>query len=121
MAHVLIVDDDDSVREGVDALVRSLGHTTALAVDGADAIGILEKEAPFDLIISDFNMPGMTGVAFLGLVRNSKDKVKARTPFILHAGATTASGAALCEDLGAVFVQKGGPGLEAAIQTILGT
>lgn len=65
MAHLLIIDDDPLVLR---ALVRALaGHTCTTACNGADAMGKLihcstvEAMVPFDLVISDVDMPVMTG------------------------------------------------------------
>lgn len=68
-AHkVMIVDDEDLVRN---ALVRSLrkeGHELIIAENAQQALEILEQER-IDLIISDHLMPGMTGLEFLRLVK----------------------------------------------------
>lgn len=60
-ASVLIVDDDPQIRQVVEQLMKNEGHTCFTAEDGADALGILEKES-VDVVITDIDMPRMDGV-----------------------------------------------------------
>lgn len=65
MAHLLIVEDDPLIRK---ALVRALtgAHSCATARNGAEAMAKLSRfggdTLPYDLIISDVDMPLMTGL-----------------------------------------------------------
>lgn len=66
MIRVLVVDDDEAVREAVADLVRLLGDgrgevEVATARDGVDAVGVATGSPP-DLVLMDVNMPGMDGV-----------------------------------------------------------
>lgn len=61
MAHILLAEDDESLRRFLaQALVRA-GHTVADFGDGAEAYGCL-LGAPFDLLLTDIVMPGMDGI-----------------------------------------------------------
>ncbi len=63
MPHVLIVDDDDLVREVGYQMLLKLGHTVQAASDGRQALEILRTQASFDFLFSDVMMPGgMNGV-----------------------------------------------------------
>jgi CheY-like chemotaxis protein len=66
--QVLVVDDDASVRETVAVLLMSAGYDVAAAEDGFGALLQLRKMLP-DLIISDLNMPHMSGFELLSVVR----------------------------------------------------
>jgi len=66
--QVLVVDDDPSVRETVALLLMSVGYDVAAAEDGFGALLQLRKMLP-DLIISDLNMPHMSGFELLSVVR----------------------------------------------------
>jgi CheY-like chemotaxis protein len=66
--QVLVVDDDPSVRETVALLLMSAGYDVAAAEDGFGALLQLRKMLP-DLIISDLNMPHMSGFELLSVVR----------------------------------------------------
>jgi two-component system, NtrC family, response regulator HydG len=68
MAHILIIDDHDSVREGLELLLRRRGHRTSAAENGARGLELLE-EGGADLVITDLKMAGMTGMDVLKAVR----------------------------------------------------
>jgi CheY-like chemotaxis protein len=66
--RVLIVDDEISIRSTVALLLVSQGYSVATAEDGFDALLQIKAAIP-DLIISDLNMPQMSGFEFLSVVR----------------------------------------------------
>jgi EAL domain-containing protein (putative c-di-GMP-specific phosphodiesterase class I) len=66
--RVLLVDDDELVRRNYVRLARRLGYVPETAEDGRAAIAKLKVRA-FDLVLSDINMPGMSGIEFLRVVR----------------------------------------------------
>jgi CheY-like chemotaxis protein len=59
-AQILVVEDDDFVRESMVESLQALGHTVAQASNGEAGLRELERTRP-DLIITDYLMPGMTG------------------------------------------------------------
>lgn len=58
---VLIVDDEPEVREFVDRVLRQAGYVTTTAEDGQSALALAAKHDPFDLLVTDVRMPGMSG------------------------------------------------------------
>jgi CheY-like chemotaxis protein len=66
--QVLVVDDDASVRDSVARLLMSAGYDVAAAEDGLAALSHLNKTTP-DVIVSDLNMPRMSGFDLLAVVR----------------------------------------------------
>ena len=59
---ILLVEDDDLVREHATRLLRSMGYTVTTANNGPEAIELLRKGVPCDLLFTDVIMPGgMTG------------------------------------------------------------
>ncbi len=58
---VLLVDDDAGVRETVREMLHSLGHDVIEAPGGPAALTLLREAGPFDLLLADYAMPGMTG------------------------------------------------------------
>jgi two-component system response regulator PilR (NtrC family) len=62
--RILVVDDERSMRELLQIVLRREGHQVRLAEDGPSAVAELERE-PVDVLISDIKMPGMTGVDVL--------------------------------------------------------
>jgi two-component system response regulator PilR (NtrC family) len=63
-SKILIVDDEPSMRELLDIVLRREGHEVFTASNGKAAIEILERE-PIDLLVSDIKMPDMSGVEVL--------------------------------------------------------
>ena len=75
MPTILVVDDERAIRMMLaDYLENS--YTVLVAETGAEALSMLEKPPPVDLIISDINMPGMSGIELLRNVRRLYPKVK---------------------------------------------
>ncbi|KAF1685637.1 chemotaxis protein CheY [Pseudoxanthomonas broegbernensis] len=73
--RILIVDDFSTMRRIVKNLLNDLGYSnTAEADDGHTALAAL-RAAPFDFVITDWNMPGMTGIELLRTIR-ADDKLK---------------------------------------------
>jgi two-component system cell cycle response regulator CpdR len=63
MAHILIAEDDESVRTFLEMAMMMEGHEVQVAYDGANALEILhENNGQFDLLISDIQMPIMDGI-----------------------------------------------------------
>lgn len=66
---ILIVDDFSTMRRIVKNLLRDLGfNNTSEADDGATALPMLQN-GKFDFLVTDWNMPGMTGIDLLKAVR----------------------------------------------------
>ena len=66
---ILIVDDFSTMRRIIKNLLRDLGFTnTQEADDGVTALPML-KNGDFDFLVTDWNMPGMTGIDLLKAVR----------------------------------------------------
>jgi CheY-like chemotaxis protein len=65
---VLLVDDDPSVRTVLSQHLKGAGFETHEAEDGIDGLVKLRSELP-KVIISDIQMPRMTGIEFVSVVR----------------------------------------------------
>lgn len=84
--RILVVDDVKSMRSMVIEALRDLGLTrVAEAADGAEAMRILEnariEKRPIELVISDMNMPVMSGMELLQKLRDSE--TYAQLPFLM--------------------------------------
>lgn len=66
--RILIVDDDPSIRSTVSMLLAARGYDVRAAEDGFDALLQMKTHVP-ELIISDLNMPQMSGFEFLSVIR----------------------------------------------------
>ena len=69
--RILIVDDDDDVREVAAALVEEIGYEVVTASGGEEALAAL-RENDFELLVTDVAMPGMNGVELARQVRELK-------------------------------------------------
>lgn len=68
-SRILVVDDEASIREFMEIFLKKEGYEVSLAEDGAKAKDLLTKRT-FDMVISDLQMPNMTGME---LLKHSKD------------------------------------------------
>ncbi|HET9020153.1 MAG TPA: PAS domain S-box protein, partial [Acetobacteraceae bacterium] len=80
--RILLVEDDDPVREVLAAHLAGHGYDVAAAPDGAAALALLDSGAAPDLLVSDLAMPGMDGLA---LIREAQRR-RAALPAILLTG-----------------------------------
>ena len=69
MARIIIVDDDEIVTEIVSEVLDAAGHMTSAIHDGANAIAAISGGDP-DMVILDYNLPGITGMEILRQVRS---------------------------------------------------
>ncbi len=68
MGNVLIIDDNDTMREGVAAVVRRMGHKVCAVASGAEAIAAFKRQ-PADFVMTDLKMNGMDGLEVLRRIR----------------------------------------------------
>jgi CheY-like chemotaxis protein len=80
--RILVVDDDALAGEMIGAVLEEMGHETILAEDGVDAADKLNGEAGIEMIISDMNMPMVSGIDLFRELREQGNTL----PFILLTG-----------------------------------
>ena len=68
IATLLIVDDEPSIRESLSHVLTEIGYRVRSAEDGFSALREIRHEVP-DLLLSDLNMPNMSGFELLSVVR----------------------------------------------------
>lgn len=102
MPRILIIDDDNAVRESIERMLRAAGYTAESSRSGEEGLGLALGGA-FDVILSDMRMPGISGLDVLRKLRENRvDSV-----FIMMTGFGTVETAVEAMKLGAVdFVQK---------------
>lgn len=67
---LVVVDDEDFIRDLFGHTLRTLGYTVLEATDGDNALRVMqEHHGPVHLVISDISMPEMDGLEFVGLLR----------------------------------------------------
>jgi len=68
MRRVLVVDDEESIRVMLRAMLRKRGYEVAIASSGKEALEEMEREVP-DLVLMDLKMPGISGLELLAEMR----------------------------------------------------
>jgi eukaryotic-like serine/threonine-protein kinase len=81
---VLLVDDEPAVRRAIARLLRAKGHTVVECESGEAAVELVGTR-PFDVVLSDIDMPGLSGIELLGLLRQRQIPI----PVVLMTGAPT--------------------------------
>jgi len=77
-ARVLIVDDEELVRESLGSILGALGHEVIVSPDGEDAIATYtDRWQAIDLVILDMVMPGLDGLSVLTRLREINPRVRA--------------------------------------------
>ena len=72
MNHVLVVEDDKEIREGVEIYLKSQGYEVFQAADGVEGLEVIEKE-DIHLAIVDIMMPRMDGISMVVKLRGKYD------------------------------------------------
>lgn len=75
-SRLLIVDDDEGMRENLAELFESLGYAVRTAANTPDALEALEA-ADVDLLLTDYKMPGPTGVDLIEAARKRRPELRA--------------------------------------------
>ncbi|MGE0131313.1 MAG: PAS domain S-box protein [Blastocatellales bacterium] len=84
--RVLVVDDDEDARDVLSAVLTRFGAEVTTATDAAQALNILAADGPDapapDVLVSDINMPGMTGYELIRRVRAMERERGGRIPAV---------------------------------------
>ncbi|MDP3875073.1 MAG: response regulator [bacterium] len=117
---VLIAEDDENVRHSVAYVLEDAGCEAVFTCNGREAWELLDNGEKFDLVLSDYNMPKMTGLELLRRVRGDNRTVD--VIFVLMSGGVSTEKTPLeevCVELGATFLPK--PFSISALFALLGT
>jgi two-component system, NtrC family, response regulator HydG len=102
MPRILVIDDDDAVRESTGRILRGAGYAVDSAPGGDEGYR-LARQGAFDVILSDLRMPGFSGLDVLHKLRENRID----SAFIIMSAFGTVDTAVEAMKLGAVdFVQK---------------
>ncbi len=102
--RVLVVDDSEDVRHLLEDVVDQAGHTPVLVGNGREARELLDQGGKFGHIVSDNDMPEMTGVELLEWVRGNSQT--AGIPFILISAGDPVPLKEICAKHSADFLPK---------------
>ena len=79
---MLLVDDDILVSMGAADMLLDLGHSVTEAQSGAYALKLLESDGKFDVVVTDYAMPGMNGFELAQRIKSDHP----RLPIVLATG-----------------------------------
>lgn len=100
--HILVVDDEPSMRRVLQIMLERMGHTVVVADDGVSALTVLESES-VDLVISDLRMPRLDGLGLQEAMRERQIAV----PLIMISAHGSIDTAVAAMRLGALdFLQR---------------
>ena len=112
-ATVLVVEDEEYVRDSLLELLRARGFTARAARDVPEALATLER-APVDVVLTDYRMPGLSGLDLVRSLQASSPEV----PVLVLTGHGTVASAVECLKAGASdFILK--PADPAALEVAL--
>lgn len=72
---IIIVDDEEVIRDSILKFLKQKGYSCNATSSGKEALKIIEKEGA-DAVITDLNMPCMSGIELLRIIRNKYPKIK---------------------------------------------
>jgi CheY-like chemotaxis protein len=111
--NILVVDDDEAVRDSLGLLLQSSGYDVSMAVNGFDALLQLKRSVP-TILLSDLNMPQMSGFEFLSVVRRRFPRISV----IAMSGAYQSGDAVPGGVIADAFYAKGHGDPETLLQTM---
>lgn len=100
--RILIVDDNKMGLSARRSVLEAVGHTVTTAPSGVEALELFNAGGHFDLVVTDFKMPKMTGVELIAEIR----KITPTLPIILISGFTDTLGLNETNTLADAVLQK---------------
>ena len=102
MTKILVIDDEQGIRNLLDTLLRRKGYDVVLAESGRQGLELFRRERP-DVIVLDLKMPEMDGLTVLRQIKN----LDPGKPVIILTGAGTAEAEKQVRTLGVTeYVEK---------------
>ncbi len=84
--HVLVVDDEEYIRSLLSRALSRAGFFVTTAADATEALALLKNDTaapfPFDVLLTDFNLPSITGLDLVDALRCAGEKL----PCLLMSG-----------------------------------
>src|ERR1700733_7254931 len=108
---ILVVDDNISLRLTLSAILTTLGYDVRSAMDGFSALSEIRQWTP-DVLLSDLNMPGMSGFELLSIVRRRFPQIR----FIAMSGAFSVDAAP--PDVASDEFYRKGTGIESLLRML---
>ena len=74
--RLLVVDDEDGVRQFISRVLHEAGYRVEAVASGAEALDAVDRGGEFDLVVSDVRMPGLSGPQFVEQLRRKETDMK---------------------------------------------
>jgi len=104
MARILVVEDDEDIRNVVDRQLRKGGHKVATADSVRAARQLIEEKGMPEVLVLDVGLPDETGLEFLRSLRD--DPATTHLPVVMLSARVQPSDVQAGRDLGAVYLTK---------------
>jgi len=75
MRHVLVIDDEPDIREGIAELLEYEGYQVSMAANGREGVRLF-REGRFDLVITDIVMPEQEGIETIRIIRKEAPQAR---------------------------------------------
>lgn len=86
MMKILVVEDNEINQKLVREFLSRMGHEVTLSGSGEDALSLIEQTEPFNMILMDIHLPGISGIGATKAIRAMADPAKATVPVIALSG-----------------------------------
>ena len=86
MNLILVIEDEELIREILENFLAKLGYRVHVAKDGREGIRLLNGDCKYDAVLTDIGMPGITGNDIVRHIRNSESP---HTPVLAITGLRT--------------------------------
>ncbi|HEU5347598.1 MAG TPA: response regulator [Ktedonobacterales bacterium] len=108
MAWVLIVDDDEPIRESLQSVLHDAGYAIVKVADGEDALEVLRATPYHAVVLLDLMMPGMNGRTVLNNLEHDPQLARRHAWIVMSANHTalTQIPAQQCADLSLTLLKK---------------
>jgi DNA-binding response OmpR family regulator len=82
--RVLVADDDPEICTLIKTILRNASFEVSVCPDAESALVHLQRDKPYDILISDFMLPGISGIELITMVRANPQT--ARVPILMISG-----------------------------------
>lgn len=112
--HILIVDDNKMGLSARRSVLEAVGHRVTTAPSGVEALGLFNSGGRFDLVVTDYKMPKMTGVELIAELR----EISPAMPIVLISGFTDTLGLNEANTLADAVLQKSSNEVTQLVRTV---
>ena len=86
MVNILAIDDDEKMTFLIEDLLRNIGYNIITKNNGYEGLSVFNKKNNIDIVITDIEMPGISGNEVARRIRKSRNRKRRKTPIIALTG-----------------------------------